>query len=103
MSRQQRIQDILSQQLTPTTLTILDESHRHQVPVGAETHFKITAVSTCFDGLNRVARHRVVNTLLADEFSNGLHALSLHLYTPKEWIQQQSLVPASPACRHMRD
>ena len=99
MSRTQRIHDALSVQLKPETLFIDDESHRHHVPTGMETHFKVVAVSTQFENLSRVARHRMINSLLAPEFTTGLHALSLHLYTPIEWLQQPGGVPASPACR----
>ena len=99
MSRLQRMNDALFSQLKPDTLSIDDESKQHHVPVGSETHFKVVAVSTCFIGLNRIARHRLVNTCLQDEFTTGLHALSLHLYTPDEWRQKTQGVPQSPACR----
>ncbi len=99
MSRKQRIHDALSLKLKPDTLIIDDESHRHHVPAGAETHFKIVAVSSLFENLGRVARHRLINTSVASEFKTGLHALSLHLYTPSEWLQKTTNVPASPACR----
>ena len=100
MSRKQRIYDALSLELKPDTLLIEDESHRHRVPTGAESHFKVIAVSTRFDNLSRVARHRLINTVLAKEFITGLHALSLHLYTPKEWLKKSANIPASPACQH---
>ena len=99
MSRKQRINHALLQELKPDTLFIEDESHRHSVPEGAESHFKITAVGKIFEPLNRVARHRLVNALVAGEFAQGLHALSLHLYTPAEWLKQQAATPNSPACR----
>jgi len=99
MSRKQRINHALLQELKPDTLIIEDESHRHSVPEGAESHFKITAVGKIFEPLSRIARHRLVNAVVADEFSQGLHALSLHLYTPNEWLKQQAITSDSPACR----
>ncbi len=45
MSRSQRINDAPSYALKPVTLVIDDESSGHNVPVGAESHFKVTAVS----------------------------------------------------------
>ena len=102
MSRSQRIHDVLSSELKPESLTIEDESHRHNVPKGAETHFKVTAVSFVFEDLGRVARHRMINNLLAHEFDAGLHALSLHLFTPHEWLEKKNAVPSSPACRDGR-
>jgi len=98
MSRKQRIHDALFAELKPDTLIIEDESHRHHVPEGAESHFKVVAVSALFDKLNRISRHRLVNTVIGAEFNSGLHALTLHLYTPDEW-QNTSNTPASPACR----
>ncbi len=102
MSRSQRINDALSYELKPDTLVIDDESSGHNVPVGAESHFKVTAVSTCFDDLNRVARHRLVTGWLRDEFTTGLHALSLHLYTPDEWRRLSRDIPSSPACQNSK-
>lgn len=99
MSRLQRMHDALSHELKPVVLTIDNESSRHHVPAGSETHIKVTAVSERFYTLNRIARHRWVNSIVNDEFTTGLHALTLHLYTPQEWEQQTHPVPASPACR----
>ncbi|QRN03244.1 BolA/IbaG family iron-sulfur metabolism protein [Legionella sp. MW5194] len=99
MSRKQRIEDLLMSQLAPVHLSVENESHRHHVPEGAETHFKVIAVSDQFTSLNRVARHRLLNRLLADELQTGLHALSLHLYTPAEWQEKEGKVMNSPACR----
>jgi len=80
----------LDEALQPETLTIRDDSKRHAKHAGRngiegdETHFTLTIVSAQFDGLNRVARHRLVNGLLKPEFETGLHALSLTLSTPGE-------------------
>ena len=99
MSRKQRIYDALTIELKPDSLLIEDESHRHSVPTGAETHFKVVAVSTIFEHQSRITRHRLINTVLANEFTTGLHALSLHLYTPSEWLNKSTNVPGSPACQ----
>ena len=86
-SRRERIAILLQQGLAPTKLEIQDDSARHAHHAGAkalggggETHFNIAITSARFDGLNRVARHRLVNDLLAEEFRSGLHALSLVLH-----------------------
>jgi BolA protein len=101
MSRNLRIHNALSKKLKLDTLIIENESNRHHVPEGSETHFKIIAVSSEFSDLSRVARHRLINKLLVEEFDTGLHALSLHLYTPTEWVKIQE-VPNSPNCRNGR-
>lgn len=100
MTRLQRLNDALSHALNPVMLTIEDESNRHHVPEGAETHFKIIAVSSRFNDMNRVARHRMVNACVSQEFSSGMHALSLHLYTPDEWKKHAVTVLDSPKCRN---
>jgi BolA-like protein 1 len=50
-----------------------------------ETHFRIEIVSDIFEGKTLIQRHRLVQDLLKDEFSSGLHALSLKLKTTKEF------------------
>lgn len=37
----------------------------------------------------QLARHRAINNLMADEFEQGLHALSLRTKTPAEWVKEQ--------------
>ena len=99
MQRKQRITTILTGKLNPTHIEVENESHKHHVPEGSETHFKISVVSTVFLSLSMIARHRLVNNLLADELNNGLHALSMHLFTPEEWEGRQQGTPPSPACK----
>lgn len=99
MTRKQKIETHLTRHLKPVLMDILNESYLHHVPEGSETHFKAMIVSQQFVNLSRVERHRRVMALLAEEFAQGLHALSLHLYTPDEWSLRQNKVPASPACR----
>ncbi|HRD71347.1 MAG TPA: BolA/IbaG family iron-sulfur metabolism protein [Legionella sp.] len=100
MLRKERIEKQLNQELSPHYLSVEDESKNHHVPEGAQTHFKIVAVSTRFNNMTRINRHRMINSLLAEEFHNGLHALSMHLYTESEWeIKEDASVLKSPACR----
>lgn len=98
-SRRDSIEHIITTVLTPIFLNVEDESSQHHVPQGAQTHFKVTAVSAEFTGLNAVARHRKVNHLLKEEFDQGMHALSLHLYTPEEWEKRKDYVVKSPSCK----
>ena len=99
MSRQQTIHDVLTAEFKPDFLLIENESYRHQVPSNSETHFKVIAVSSVFEPLSRVARHRLINNALAKEFTTGLHALSLHLYSPTEWLKKGGDVRSSPLCQ----
>lgn len=41
----------------------------HNVPAGAESHFKVTVVSEQFNGKRLVARHQWINQILAEELA----------------------------------
>ena len=56
------------------------------------------AVSDEFDGKMLVARHRIINKLLADELSGSIHALAMHTFTPAEWLDKNQQTPKSPPC-----
>ncbi|WP_341272421.1 BolA family protein [Legionella birminghamensis] len=99
MNRTKRIEDCLHQHLSVHYLDVQDESGQHHVPQGAETHIKLILVSDAFKNQSRISRHRLINNLLADEFSRGLHALSMHLFTEEEWRARQGETQGSPPCR----
>lgn len=98
MSRLEAIQRRLRDALSPLHIEVIDESHMHSVPDGAESHFKVTVVTDRFEGKRLVERHRAVNELLADQFAAGLHALALHTMTPEEWFRKGGNSPDSPPC-----
>ncbi|MDF1828175.1 MAG: BolA family transcriptional regulator [Legionellaceae bacterium] len=99
MLRKKRLYHALSEAILPVHMTIEDESSNHRRP-GVETHFTVLAVSEKFEGLSRLARHRLVNAAVEDEFKTGLHALSLHLYTLKEWDKRGNPTPTVPRCHN---
>lgn len=99
MSTQAQIESKLEAALAPTFLEVVNESHRHNVPPGSESHFKVTVVSTQFNDRQLVARHRMVNSTLADELAGAVHALALHTLTPDEWFERAGATPDSPECR----
>ncbi len=99
MTRKERIEKRLLNELNPFYLSVEDESHHHHVPKNAETHYKVIMAASQFIGLNRVTRHRLINNLLKEEFDTGMHALSLYLYSPIEWETQDKSGFKSPACR----
>lgn len=88
MNRAERIQAKIEAALHPSALEVEDESHLHAGHAGAqpggETHYRVTVVSSSFAGESRVARQRSVYALLDEEFSTGLHALSVQALTPEE-------------------
>lgn len=97
-SMQENIKTKIAEALKPTHLEVMDESHMHNVPEGAQSHFKVVVVSDQFEGKNLLSRHRMVNALLKDEFDQGLHALALHTMTPQEWFEKGGESPNSPEC-----
>ena len=86
MNRAQRITGILTQELHPTRLELRDDSHKHAGHSGAregfETHFDLIIEAECFRGLNKIQRHQMIYTPLAEEFKTGLHALAIKAEAP---------------------
>ncbi|ABO24749.1 BolA family transcriptional regulator [Shewanella loihica] len=98
MSVKQQIIDTLTQVLAPVHLEVINESDNHHVPPNSETHFKVIVASAAFEGQRLIGRHRAVNEALKAQFDAGLHALSMHTFTPEEWDQEVQ-VPNSPKCK----
>ncbi|MCL4164638.1 UNVERIFIED_CONTAM: hypothetical protein GTU68_012325 [Idotea baltica] len=69
----------------------------HNVPEGSESHFKVTVVSTEFEGQRLIGRHRMVNKALSEELEI-IHALAIHTMTPDEYFAKSGKVPDSPEC-----
>jgi len=75
------------QALAPSTLQIVDESHRHAGHEGARDgrgHFAVEIVSEAFAGLAPLARHRRVYGALGSMMQTDIHALSIRAMTPAE-------------------
>lgn len=72
--------------LSPTVLEIIDESTLHAGHTGAvpgkSTHFRIKITSEKFRGLSKVAQHRLVYAVLAEELKHDIHALALETSVP---------------------
>lgn len=98
MSIHERIQQKLTTSLAPVHLDVENESRMHNVPPGSETHFKVTVVSSAFEGLGLLARHRRVHEVLGDELKGGVHALSIRAKTPAEWEKEEPAAFRSPPC-----
>jgi BolA protein len=98
MQVQKSITSKLQQAFSPQHLQVLNESDRHNVPPGSESHFKLIVVCESFEGEMLIKRQRKINQLLAEELAAGVHALSMHTYTPAEWAEKNGLSPNSPPC-----
>ena len=87
MTYKARIEQKLSA-LAPLRLDVIDDSEKHRghggYREGGETHFTVRIVAPAFAGLSRLARHRLVNDLLADELRERVHALAIEARAPGE-------------------
>lgn len=72
--------------LQPLAIQVRDDSHLHAGHAGAREgrHFSVHVVSARFQGLARLARHRLVYDALAPWLPRGIHALALTTLAPDE-------------------
>lgn len=80
------IETALRDALQPEGLDVRDDSHLHAGHAGAREgrHFHVRLVSARFEGLSRVARHRLVYDALHVLIPRGIHALAIDARTPGE-------------------
>ena len=93
MSRIEKIKKQIIDRYPIEHLDIIDFSHQHRSHFHSshtETHLEIHIVSTAFDGIAVIQRHRKIQQLLKAEFEDGLHALTLSTLTPDEWTSQKN-------------
>ncbi len=88
MSTKDTITAKLAAAFSPDFLNVIDESDKHRGHggwrEGGETHFRVQIAAKAFEGMNRVARHRAINELLAEELEAGVHALALEIRASSE-------------------
>jgi BolA family transcriptional regulator, general stress-responsive regulator len=80
------VEQALRDALTPTALSVQDDSAAHAGHAGARegSHFSVSITSERFRGLTRVARHRLVYDCLLPYMQSGIHALALTAKAPDE-------------------
>ena len=78
----------LNDAFAPESIDVVDESNLHEGHAGhrpgGQSHFRIYIVSQAFAGKSRIDRHRLINAVLADDLSGGVHALAIHASAPGE-------------------
>ena len=78
----------LNDAFAPESVDVVDESNLHEGHAGhrpgGQSHFRIYIVSQAFAGKSRIDRHRMINTVLADDLAGGVHALAIHAAAPGE-------------------
>jgi BolA family transcriptional regulator, general stress-responsive regulator len=74
--------------LSPERLVVRDDSARHRGHAGhdprGESHFTVEVTASCFAGVGRVQRHRLVTHALADLLAERVHALAIVARAPGE-------------------
>jgi BolA protein len=87
VNRVEAIRERLAAQLAPLSIEVIDESHKHAGHAGARDgrgHFAVRIVSAAFEGVNLLARHRLVYDALGTLMQTDIHALSLKAQAPSE-------------------
>lgn len=85
--RMERIRNRLDATFAPLDCQLTDESHMHAGHAGAASgagHYHLRLVSGHFEGVNRVARHRLVYDSLRDMMHSDIHALTIIAIAPSE-------------------
>jgi BolA family transcriptional regulator, general stress-responsive regulator len=79
------IEAALRAALAPEQLAVVDDSHLHAGHAGAREgrHFSVAITSARFEGLNRVASHRLVYDALHTLMPRGIHALAIDARAPQ--------------------
>ena len=85
--RVQAIRSRLESQLHPSELEVTDDSHQHVGHAGARDgrgHFSVRIVSTTFEGMPALARHRAVYAALEELMKTDIHALAIDARSAEE-------------------
>ncbi len=84
----QAIIETLQSELLANHVGVVDNSWQHAGHQSSGSHLVITIVSSKFEGLHLLDRHRLVHKALQSEMENTIHALELKTYSPDEWNSQ---------------
>ncbi len=91
MNLEHEIKSRLKKTMAIDHLTILDDTGRHvrhqQYDGGG--HFQIKIVSSAFEGLSLLDRHKLVYQALDGMIKNEIHALGLKTIATSEWTNEK--------------
>jgi BolA protein len=85
--RMERIRQRLDATFSPLQCQLDDESALHAGHAGAASgggHYRLRLVSSRFEGISRVVRHRLVYDCLHDMMQSEIHALAIIALAPSE-------------------
>ena len=79
---------LLMEQFDADYVHVTDNSHRHAGHKGidkvGDSHFHVTVITSQFEGVSLVQRHRMVYDRLKDPIKMGVHAIEITAKTPNE-------------------
>lgn len=83
MALDSEIQAALVAAFSPTSLSVINESHLHAGHAGddgsGESHWRVEITARALDGKSRIAKHRAIHAALGKDIIARIHALSLHI------------------------
>ena len=83
MNRTKRIETILEKYFGDTNISVINNSRLHKghnnFNGSGETHIKVILTKKDNSSLNRLNIHRIINSLLEEEFKSGLHSLEIKI------------------------
>ena len=83
MNRTKRIKKILEKNFNNCTIVVIDNSHLHKghnnFDGNDQTHIYIQLKKPPNLELKRLDLHRKINSLLSEEFKDGLHSLEIKI------------------------
>lgn len=79
-------QEIITQRLSvlkPQYLNVTNDSDLHNThkssPRSGESHFTVEIMADSLKDKTLIEQHKIINNLLKEEFSSGLHAVSIKI------------------------
>ena len=83
MTHRENVKNALMNALKGAHIDVLD-------PREDDCHLEAIVVAEQFEDLSLVHQHRLAMNCLTDQFEEGLHALALKTYTPKQWEERHA-------------
>ena len=95
---QNKIEELLRDNLNISKLIIENESNKHNVPPNSESHFNVQVVSDDFENLTQLQRHKIVYKAI-NSLLQQIHAFSITAMTTSEFNENTSL-RKTPDCEN---
>ncbi len=87
VARVEEIRRRLEAAFSPESLDVEDDGHKHVGHEGAKSglgHFNVSIVSSHFDGMPVLARHRAIYAAIGDLMQTDIHALAIDAIASNE-------------------